>query len=88
MNGIVTVWSPRIPKSHASLQTSHKKLIGRERPRTEAASAEKQQRAEQRLGLCKDFGGRSNFPGWPGVGGIMWPVLGASSGIGGIFFSL
>lgn len=25
-------------------------------------------------------------PGWPGIGGIMWPDLGASSGIGGIFF--
>lgn len=47
---------------------------------------ENQQTAEQKMGLCKDFGDRGNFPGWPGVGGIMWPDLGASSGIGGIFF--
>jgi hypothetical protein len=33
-------------------------------------------------------GGWGHFPGWSGIGEIMWPDPGARSGIGGIFFSV
>lgn len=46
--------------------------------------------AEQKTGFIQGSGGggraREFFPGWSAIGGIMWPDLGESSGIGGIFF--
>lgn len=37
----------------------------------------------RRQHLCKvSWEGRWNFSGWFGIGGIMWPDLGANSGIG------
>ena len=33
------------------------------------------------------LGGRVDFPGWPRIGGVLWPDLGASLGIGGTLWS-
>lgn len=62
---------------------------GREKHRRVAASAEVRSSVElsRRRGLYSISYGWC-FPGWPGIGGILWPDFRASSGIDGIFFSV
>lgn len=88
--GILSVRSQGIQQSHITPQTSHKRFIRREKPWKVAASlcSGKEQRTGQDAGFIYGVSWEWgwSFPEWPVTREIIWPYLGANSGIGGIFF--
>lgn len=75
-----------IPQNHITQQTSHKRWLGGEAPEVTASAWTKSIRELGRKLVSCRVGEDQCFARWPGIGWFMWPELGASSGIRGIFF--
>lgn len=76
--GILMVWTQEMPSNHTTQQT-HSRFIGKQKPRKMAASARvRSSRALSRRQGLNRISWQWSFPGWPGIGGVMWPDLGAS----------
>lgn len=72
---------------HTTLSHSHKIFMGGREPRKVIASARVRDSRELNKRQCLyGISWGWNFPEWPGNRGVMWPDLGASSEIVGIFF--
>lgn len=69
----VKILGCREPRNTTKQQTSHKRFIDREKPRTVTASAWKSElgRTQSLYRVYWELGGRGRLPGWPGTGEIM-----------------
>lgn len=82
--GILVIGSSGIPQSHTIQQTSHGKEKSQEGGWLQVG--EKEQQTEEKADFIGFFLGRDELSRRLGIGGILWPDLGANSGISGILF--